>query len=47
MLAGVAGKAARRPKNIIGPQVARLRYQLGLSQTELVLRRADCAGCLS
>ena len=38
MLAHVAGKAAKEPKNIVGPQVARLRYQLGLSQTELAAK---------
>jgi transcriptional regulator with XRE-family HTH domain len=37
MLAPVA-KAAKSPKNIIGPQVARLRYQAGLSQTELAAK---------
>ncbi len=38
MLGDVAGKADREPKNIVGPQVARLRYQLGLSQVELAVR---------
>ena len=38
MLALVAVKRAQEPKNIIGPQVARLRYQLGLSQTELAAK---------
>ena len=37
MLVGVA-KAAKPPKNIVGPQVARLRYQAGLSQAELAAR---------
>jgi transcriptional regulator with XRE-family HTH domain len=37
MLAAVA-KAAKTPKNIVGPQVARLRYQAGLSQTDLAAK---------
>lgn len=32
------GKAAKKPQNIIGPQVARVRYQQGLSQTELAAK---------
>jgi transcriptional regulator with XRE-family HTH domain len=38
MLARVAGKKARVPKNIVGPQVARLRYQQGLSQSDLAAK---------
>ena len=34
----VAGKATKAFKNIVGPQVARLRYQQGLSQTELAAK---------
>lgn len=34
----MAGKAAKKLKNIVGPQVARLRYQQGLSQTELAAK---------
>lgn len=34
----MASKAAKKPQNIVGPQVARLRYQLGLSQTELAAK---------
>ena len=34
----MAGKATKKPKNIVGPQVARLRYQQGLSQTELAAK---------
>ena len=34
----MAGKAAKEPKNIVGPQVARLRYRQGLSQTELAAK---------
>jgi transcriptional regulator with XRE-family HTH domain len=37
MLAPMA-KAAKTPKNIVGPQVARLRYQAGLSQSELAAK---------
>ncbi len=31
-------KAAKIPKNIVGPQVARLRYQAGLSQADLAAK---------
>ena len=34
----MAAKAARTPKNLVGPQVARLRYQQGLSQTDLAAK---------
>ena len=34
----MAGKSAKEPKNIVGPQVARLRYQAGLSQTEFATK---------
>ena len=34
----MAGKAAKNPKNIVGPQVARLRYQQDLSQTDLAAK---------
>lgn len=34
----MAGNVAREPKNIVGPQVARLRYRRGWSQTELAAK---------